>query len=567
MKWFIGILIFILTSIGVLSGQNSSNIDDKRNSTVNPIAEKENLIRQRNRLIKRGFIFSSIDSPYIVRDSIHRWQLESYEQVDSLFLEVVFKNEQSQSFHIKERTLLALQKKMDELLNSEIQNGYLKTSYQFDTLVIQENIAKVRYFLNLGEKFRIDSVVIHSTSSSMNIQFINNYIRRYFISKQQFDWKEIATQLKYFDFLEMEKSPDFTILDSTAIFNLYLRERKLNQVNAILGILSNAYNSNEVELTGDVKLAFVNLFKQGISFDLNWQKNLSNSQFLFTKFNLPFLLDTKLGIGGALSIEKFDTSYLRVQYQVGLNYHIKYNETISFYYRKNNSIIVGINKQEVLNKKLPSHLDFSTDEFGLGYKVVKLDQPFFTKRGWSVDGNFLAGRKSTYINSKITEIKDPTGLSMAMLYDSIPLSQLTLSFSLEAYKYIPLSRSFILRTRFDSRIWVSETITTGEKFYIGGNKMPRGFDDNSFIVPWYVSFSNELQYYLSDYFYSNIFVDMASMKSILSNNLIYPIGIGGGLSFKTKDNIFRINLGSGYLGESTFSLNSMKVHINYTSVF
>lgn len=488
------------------------------------------------------------------------------DKIDSLILMVQIANE-VKTYQFKKTSLKELQEKLDELLNNEIQKGNLKASYHFDTLEVNNGSIKINYKIEQGRHFIIDSIKIHRSSASLNLNFIQNYLRKYYLNEKVIDWKEIAEQIKYIDFIEMEKNPDFTIRDSSAIFNLYLKERKFNQVNAIIGILSNAYNTNAVEVTGDVRLAFVNLFKQGISFDLNWQKNLTNSQFLYSKFNVPFLFNTKIGTSGLFNIEKFDTNYLRVQYQLGLNYHIQYNQAISFYYRKNNSTMVGFNRQDVLNGKLPEHLDFTTDEFGIGYKVVKLNRPFFTRKGWSLDANFLLGNKTTSVNSKISELEDGNGNSLARLYDKVPLSQITLSFLIDANKYTPLGRDIVLKTSLDTRAWISETVSTGEKYYIGGNKLPRGFDDNNFIVPWYMNISNEFQYYLSEYFYSNIFVDMAALKNSLSNELIYPIGLGGGIALKTKDNIFRVNMGTGYLGESKFALGSLKVHVNYISVF
>ena len=241
--------------------------------------------RKKEGLIKKGFLFASVDSITVGKDSAIYRRLIANKKFDSLVLEIKTYsslNKIQDAYLIKGNSFVSLSKKLDELLNYQIQQGYLKANYVYDTILISDQTITVRYELNLYNKYRIDSIRLHRSSPSMNLDFIRQYITRYYKGKNQFDWKEIATQLRYFDFIEMEKNPDFTLLDSTAILNLYLKERKLNQVNAILGILSNAYNSGQVELTGDVKLALVNLFKRGVSFQLNWQKNLDNSQFLYS---------------------------------------------------------------------------------------------------------------------------------------------------------------------------------------------------------------------------------------------------------------------------------------------
>lgn len=526
--------------------------------------------RKKEGLIKKGFLFASVDSITVGKDSAIYRRLIANKKFDSLVLEIKTYsslNKIQDAYLIKGNSFVSLSKKLDELLNYQIQQGYLKANYIYDTILISDQTITVRYELNTFNKYRIDSIRLHRSSPSMNLDFIRQYIARYYKDKNQFDWKEIATQLRYFDFIEMEKNPDFTLLESTAILNLYLKERKLNQVNAILGILSNAYNSGQVELTGDVKLALVNLFKRGVSFQLNWQKNLDNSQFLYSKINVPFILNTKLGVGGYFNLEKFDTSFLRQQYQLSLNYHIQSNQILSIHFRKNKSTITGFNQLSVLNGNLPKYLDYSTNELGLGYSIYKLNRPFFTKRGWSLESNMLVGDKTTYINARIAELKDTKGQSLSRLYDSIPASQLTLSFMADLTKYTSLSEHLILKSHLLSKAWVTETVSTSEMQFFGGNKLPRGFDDNSLLSPWFVILSQDLQYYLSEYFYSNIFVDMTYMENSINKTTSIPIGIGAGLSLKTGDNIFQLNMGSGYLGDSRFSLGSMKVHFNYVSVF
>ncbi len=529
---------------------------------------REEWLRKKEGLVNKGFLLASVDSITIGKDSAISYRLIANKRYDSLVLEITSSsNNVKDTYFIKGNSFIALSKKLDELLNYQIQQGYLKANYVYDTTHIKDHKLTLRYELNLYKKYRIDSIRLHSSSPSINLDFIRQYIARYYKGKSQFDWKEIAIQLRYFDFVEMDKNSDLTLLDSTAILNLYLKERKLNQVNAILGILSNAYNSGQVELTGDVKLELVNLFKRGVSFQLNWQKNLDNSQFLYSKINVPFILNTKLGVGGYFNLEKFDTSFLRQQYQLSLNYYIQSNHILSFHFRKNKTNITGYNQLSVLNGNLPRYLDYSTNELGLGYSIYKLNRPFFTKRGWSLESYMLIGNKTTFINSRIAELKDMSGESLARLYDSIPASQLTFSFMADLTKYTPLSEHLILKSHLLSRSWFSETISTSEMHFFGGYKLPRGFDDNNLLSPWFVILSQDIQYYLSEYFYSNIFVDLTYMKNYINKTTSLPVGIGAGLSLKTGDNIFQLNMGSGYLGDSRFSLGNMKVHFNYISVF
>ena len=503
-----GCLLLSAMSIS-LQGQDI-NKNDSASLKNSQYFTREEWLRKKEGLVNKGFLLASVDYITIGKDSVISYRLIANKRYDSLVLEIKSSsNNVKDTYFIKGNSFIALSKKLDELLNYQIQQGYLKANYVYDTTHINDQKLTLRYELNLYKKYRIDSIRLHSSSPSMNLDFIRQYIARYYKGKNQFYWKEIATQLRYFDFVEMEKNPDFTLLDSTAILNLYLKERKLNQVNAILGILSNAYNSGQVELTGDVKLELVNLFKRGASFQLNWQKNLDNSQFLYSKINVPFILNTKLGVGGYFNLEKFDTSFLRQQYQLSLNYYIQSNHILSFHFRKNKTNITGYNQLSVLNGNLPRYLDYSTNELGLGYSIYKLNRPFFTKRGWSLESYMLIGNKTTFINSRIAELKDMNGESLARLYDSIPASQLTFSFMADLTKYTPLSEHLILKSHLLSRSWFSETISTSEMHFFGGYKLPRGFDDNNLLSPWFAILSQDLQYYL---FYTWRFHELNTSK-------------------------------------------------------
>lgn len=566
MKWKLVIILILWKSHGFIIAQGRLMNEDSSIMHTSKIVDKK-LYRKWSKLVKQGYLFSSIDSQYQPMDSTSIWQLKSFKRYDSLFLRVIIDSNQKEEYGFKGYSFQKVQLKLDELINHYIRSGYLKSTYQFDTILAKNENIIISYRLKLGRRYVVDSFLIHQTSTYANWQFLNKYIHRYLRSSGNFDWQELVEQLRYFDFIEMEKLPDFTVLDSTAILNIYVKERKLNQANAILGFLPNAYNTSQLEITGDVKLGFINLFKKGVSLDINWQKNLNNSQFLYTRLTVPYILNTKLGLGGSFNLEKFDTSYIRLYYHFGLNYNIHYNQVLSFNYKRNSSTIIGLDQQAILNGILPSYLDYNTDEFGIGYRISKLNRPIFPRKGWTIDANFSAGNKTTAVNSRISELKDLNGQSMAKLYDSIPLSQFAFSISIDLNKYVSLGKSFVLNTRLNAKGWFSETISIGEMQYLGGTKMLRGFDDNSFIVPWYACISNELQYYLSEYFYSNIFVDIAPMKSQVTSLVVLPIGFGAGLSFKSGDNIFRMNLGTGYQGESNFSLSAIKVHLNYINVF
>jgi hypothetical protein len=425
----------------------------------------------------------------------------------------------------------------------------------------------VYYQLNLGTKYCLDSLRIVDKSNSFKTRFLNTIFKTTVSKNSDIDYSSLINLVKFTDYIELEKTPDFSIIDTFAILNLYIKERKLNQFNATIGILSNAYESNKVQLTGDVSLSLQNILNRGISINLNWQKNLTNSQFLYLKSNVPYLFNTQFGWTNQFSIEKFDTVYQRIQNQIGIDYYISSNNSISFIYKYQSSAIDGLDISKLVFG-LPSSLDYTFQQFGFGYKLSRLDRPIFPKSGIKIEANILFGKKSISKNNKILSAIDANGLSYDRLYDTIKLTQTMTSFQFNISNYASITNDFILKSTIDSKGLIVANIGINEMYYIGGNRLPRGFDDNSIPSPNYLILSNDLQYYLSEYFYSNIFADISIMQNSLAlDKISIPIGFGFGISFKTSSNIFQLNIGTSKSENNPISISNSKVHIQYTNVF
>lgn len=560
-------IIFFILNYTVSFCQKQILIDSVAH--VNSTVSFQDLLNYKYKLNKKGYAFSSLDSVYETKDSTTSWVVHRNKKIEKLLL-YIKQNKLDSNYGtvIECSNLKGINSKLADILNKKIQMGYLKASYVLDTFYLTDKEFKIFYSYQENYKYKIDSIRIFNSSSTINTHFLKNILRLDDKDLNGYDFKETMDYIKYIDFIEFEKNPDFSIQDSIAILNLYLKERKLNQVNAILGILSNAYQTDKVQLTGDVNLSLNNILNRGISLAINWQKNLENSQFLFLKTSIPFVLKTKFGVNFNFNLEKFDTSYLRLSNQVGIEYFINPYQSISFIYRNQISNIDGIDAQKISKSILPNYLDYSFNQFGIGYKLNKLNRPFFVKYGWKIDAAFLLGNKNNTINSKIADVKDAQGNSMKRLYDSFNLSQSIASFQLSITRYSPISSYIVLKSFIESKGLFADNIRFNEMYYIGGNKLPRGFDDNSIISPNYITLSNEFQYYLSDYFYSNIFADISFIQNSLNkNDFQFPMGFGFGLSLKTSGNIFQLSIGSGLLGDRSLSLTNSKVHINYTNVF
>jgi len=540
---------------------------------VDSISKKETLIGieelkfQKNKFQKQGFHFVSFDTIRKKNDSTFYIQPFLNQKIKKIIFEYKV-DSSNKSIKQEINKIESCQAEIDIIQNQFIQNGYLKTVYKLDTFYIRNDSFYIKYSFQRNQKYKLDSIHIISTSHSINDKFIRKILKLDKSDRSDIDFKSIVEQVRLIPFIDLDKNPEFTIKDSSAILHIYVKDRKTNQLNAILGLLSNAYNSNSIQFIGDVNLSLNNILRRGISLEINWQKNLANSQFLTVKSSIPYILNTPIGSSINFTLEKFDTSYLRIIYQMSIDYYINTYQSISFLYKNQSSSIDGIDRISLQNGIMPKYLDYSYTQFGIGYKLNKLNKLFFNKKGWKIDANFLIGNKTIEKNENITSLKDNQGNSLEKLYDTLNLSQTVSSFFIDITKYTGITKDLILKSQLESKNWLSENISINEMYYTGGIRKPRGFDDNSLITPNYVTLSNEIQYYLSEYFYSNIFADITIMQNSLDNKKINnPIGLGLGIALKTAGNIFQLNIGTGSLENQKFSISNAKVHINYTNVF
>lgn len=513
---------------------------------------------------KRGYIFSSIDSLKETKDSLYLHVFLG-KKVDSLILIDSSNTNMKQNLS----SLKEINQYLDNMLRNYNDSGYFLATVSLNSCKYSYGNYVCKMELDKGAKYRLDSIEFESESKDINIGFLKEVLNWDKIDFKHSTLSSIEKKLREITFLEIKESLQIKIEDSFAIIKVKVKEQKLNQFNAFLGILPNSYNTNDVTITGDVTLALKNIMKRGIELNLNWQKPQTSSQFLFTSASVPYLFKTRLGASALFSIEKFDTSFVRVIYDLGLNYRFSYNKIIQLFYKKQLSTILYDDTSFKITNKLPKILDYTYNQFGIQFKYAMTDRNLFPRKGLILDFVSSIGIKSIIKSNLIDNAIDAMGNSYSRLYDSIPLSNTVFYLSLNAENYILLSKRITLKSSINSKMLLSSNISNNEMFAFGGYRKPRGFDDNIFLSPYYSTLSNEFQYYFSEYFFTNVFIDVANYKDILASSFSTntPISMGAGISIKTRGGIANVSLAYGKMSQQDFELKNGKIHFGYVSTF
>lgn len=531
----------------------------------------------------QGYLAASVDS-ILLKDSLtylaHLHIGQAYEwlqlrngNVDEAWLSKAGFREQL--YRGKILNIERVQKVQDALLSEAENNGFPFASTRLDSISIVANQVAASLVMNKGEYIEIDTIQVDG-----RVQLSKKYLENYLGIPPDSPYDKskilrIPQRIQELPFLKESQPLDVTFYGDRAVINLYLEPKKASRFDFIIGILPNTISNGAVEtttftLTGDLKGEFYNSFGFGEQILVELEQLRPLTPRLNAAVNYPYILNTPFGADAKLRIFKQDTSFLEVASDVGAQYLLEGGNYIKAFWNNQGSNLLEVDTVRIKQEeRLPENLDFQFNAFGLEYQQQKLDYRFNPRKGWSVFLRASAGLKNITPNTRIIELSD-TETDFQGLYDSLSLNtfQYTLSTTLAAY--LPLSkRSTIKLQNRTEAIFANAPILSNEQFRIGGNKILRGFDEQSVLASQYSLFTLEPRLLIGTNSYFYAFLDYAFIRDFtrkrdLINN---ALGFGAGLTLETGVGVFGISLALGQRTNIPLNFRNPKIHFGYVSLF
>ncbi|MDD2636497.1 MAG: ShlB/FhaC/HecB family hemolysin secretion/activation protein [Bacteroidales bacterium] len=441
-----------------------------------------------------------------------------------------------------------LHKVFRDALTDAANIGYPFANIITNSLIINsDSLIHANLQLNKGEKFYFDSVHVKS-----NTKIRQHYIESYLEIKKSdvFSIKkinQIDNKLKNLKFIEQTRPFQLAFGDNNADILLYLKKKKSNSFNGMIGILPNNKTTGKLLITGDINLYLLNSIGAGELFSFKWQKYELLSQNLKTEFSLPYLFRSQFGIGAKFNIEKKDSTYVNTDFTGRLIYGSNTANGTEFFFRRKTSYLLG--KTDNITDTT-NYLGFSSNLFGLSYRFIKTDNYMSPRSGIILDLSTSFGTKTQQIEDEIK-----------------PLFQNISSVSISAY--IPLFSYMSLKLRTYTSMIYSEKIFENELDRIGGLNTIRGFDELSLPASSYSILNTELRYIFEENSALFLFYDIAytEKRFTIENNYNILMGAGAGLDLNTNAGVFSIVFAVGKQNENPFLFNSSKIHFGYRSSF
>jgi outer membrane protein assembly factor BamA len=529
-------------------------------------------------LQNKGFVTASLDSVQLDSTSAlvalflgepYQWSSLQTLEKDAPLLDAI-------RFPVLKGTMdfATLNKWQSRILDYLEESGYPFGKTYLDSIRIEENTVQATLKIEWGPQYKIDSIRVIG-DAKVNADFLQKYLQLpngslYNKTKLSGIDKKL-TQLSY---VEEEKPSDLTMMATGSVLNLYLKAKRSSQINALVGFLPNSDPlgiNRKLLLTVDANVLLRNSLGSGETIGVLWQQLQRGSPRLNLLYEQPFIFRSPFGARFSMDMYKLDSLFLNINMNLGINYQLGEKRTASVFLQRRSTIVSGINAAMIIQtKQLPQEADVSSLNLGIGYDYNNTDYRLNPRKGLQWALTTTAGTKKIKRNNLILELKDPSDPSynFSRLYDTVKQNGYQFRVNLAGAQYVQLGKQTTLKFGANAGIFQSPTVFRNELFQIGGNKLLRGFNEESQFVSQYGVGTVEFRLLtgLNSAFFG--FVDGGWGKYPFEKRGYHTyISTGVGLSFQPKAGLINVTWAVGKRDDTELDLRQSKIHIGFVSFF
>jgi outer membrane protein assembly factor BamA len=550
--------------------------------TASKFPNEQELVKALHKLVpslqEQGFLSASIDSIGINNDHYdayyylgqqYKWANLFLDSIPNGFLA-------SANINFPQLNNKALNPKLLSQLSEKILQHCEENGYPFARVwlsnITEITPQKINAHLRLerAEFRKIDSIIIQG-DLNISSAFVHRYLD---IAKgsiyNEKKLKIISQRLRDLPFLQ-ESSPwliTFRPIDTR--LNLFLKEKKANQLNAILGLMPNNRQSNKLLLTADVQFALQNFLGYGESISASYQNLQEKSPRIKADVIVPYLLHSPIGAETHLDLFSSNLQFRKISLQTGIRYQISTTDLLKLFYQTISNRIIGIDTPSIIaSRQLPANIDAKSNGIGLEIQSNHTDYRLNPKKGWQARIGLTALQRKVLKNNAIVNLNDGTGFDFNSLYDTLTKSSIQYHFSVELADYISIGNSVTLKLGYNAGYIAAPKIFQNELYQIGGFKLLRGFDEQSIFANQYHISITEFRLRFSQNSYAYLFSDIGWVETKFNNydRAGWHNGFGLGTTLETKTGQFAIALAFGRSDQIPLRFRESKLTFGYIALF
>lgn len=459
----------------------------------------------------------------------------------------------------------------DKLLNWAEDNGFpFATAGLLVDSMVESGGIYARFYLNEGPFTRLDSIRFQT-----NVRISPDFLYRQLdilpgMPYNEAKLKQTSSRIRELPFLRESAPPLLSFKPGETKVQFFLREKKSNQLNALVGLLPNNVETGKFLLTVDAHLRFHNLLTQGEMIDVSYQNLQYKSPRLVAALMYPFLFRSPVGLDISFNLFKKDTTFRRAQLQAGIRYRVSGASSLRFFYHNQSNRLITVDTHFVRRSKtLPDNVDVMAQGLGGALTLFRTDDRLNPHRGYELDMSGTVLNRALSRNQAIDGMTDASGFRYSSLYDTLVRQRYQYQVRGYAAAYFPLHKKLVLKAAYEGG-WISGSrLFRNELFQIGGSKLLRGFDEQSIFTNQFHVAVIECRVMLGGMSYFSLFSDNGYIVSAFgqSRRSGWYNGFGLGASLETRNGQFTISYALGRNPENPVRFRQSRVHIGYNTLF
>ena len=462
--------------------------------------------------------------------------------------------------------------RIDQIVDFFQKNGYPFTSVKMDSIKLENKKLSGYIAINPGPKIIWDTLTIKG-----DINLAKYYLENYLgikvgklYNEQLF--REASKKIKELPFVTLNEPPKIIFYQNKASIQLNLKKKSANFINGVIGILPNTSsaltgNESQLVITGDMKLNLGNSFGYGEKIKLNWRRMQTESQQLNTEEDIPFILQSFIGVTHSLNLLKQDTSFINYTNRIGIKYDVSSKQSFTGFWE--NETTNRLSSETLSNSNLSS-VNGSQNTYGLKLFINWLDYKYNPRKGFLLNLEAKSGIKKIIGSKKDNKVVIPLSEANNILYSIlVPEKSMIYEGRMQVEGYIPIWKVISLKLANNSGFKYNAYLLDNDLFRLGGFQFLRGFDQQSIFVTNYSIFTTEIKILFEENSFFNLFFDYSILEklTLTEKTINQSSALGAGINFQTKPGIFSISYALGKFSDTNFNFSSAKIHFGFINLF
>lgn len=532
------------------------------------------------------FVEDSLCTAYLMVGTRYEWaQLENGNIAPDFLSAIGFK----ERFYVQAPFYYKEVVKVQEKLLRYLENhGYPFAQVYLDSIRLSGATIAARLYYNKGPLISFGKLVIKGKSRTnkkatsndkvrIKAGFLSSYLgirpRKLYHEKLV---KKIQNRIDALRYLSSYQKPYLVFQEDKATVHLFINNRPSSKVDLLLGLLPSqdpVTQQQRFDFTGNIDIDLINPFGTGKRLQFKFQQLSLGTSDLLIRFSWPYVFRTPLGVDAAFKLYKRDSSFIDIISDIGVQYLFNGNSYIKAFWVNKTTNLININLDRVVKtRRLPSMLDLNNSSFGLEIYYDNLDYKYNPRKGFELLATASFALKHVRSNNSILELKDPldANFNFASLYDTVVTNTFQYRFLLQYSQFVQILPWSTIMGRYRGGLLLSkDLIYDNETFRIGGNRILRGFDEESILATWYNILTLEWRFLFGRNSYAYAFGDLAyTQRQTVSTNLNdLPYGFGLGVALETKVGVFALSYALGSQQGNPILFSNGKVHFGYVYSF